>query len=175
MHPTSEDRFKEIAIPHFTNGMRVLEIGPDNIPSTYFRHLQTADVDVEWWFCELDGTGTAIYELAERRIPLLEPYKIDCPDKNFDAVFHGQVLEHVPKPWKFVVETARVLKVGGKMIMINPAQWPHHEPAPDCWRIFPDGIRALFDEAGLRCEFSEFFAYQDGTADTVSIGVKVAP
>jgi SAM-dependent methyltransferase len=175
MHPSSEDRFKEIAVPHFVSGMKVFELGPDNVPSTYFRHLQAAGIEVDWWFCELEGTGTAVYDLAEKRLLLEDPYKIECLDEVFDVVFHGQVLEHVPKPWRFVVETARVLKSGGKMIVINPADWHFHDPQPDCWRAYPEAVRALFEEAGLRCEYSEFFSYADGTADTVSVGVKVGP
>lgn len=175
MHPTSEERFKELAIPHFASGQRVLEIGPDNIPSTYYRHLQAAGVDVEWWFCEVDGTGTAVYELGERRIPLKSDYEINCQDEFFDVIFHGQVIEHVPKLWRFMVETARVLRTGGKMVVINPADWHHHDPQPDCWRAYPPAMRALFEDAGIRCDYSEFFSYEDETADTVSVGVKVGP
>ncbi len=173
MHPTSEDRFKEIAIPHFANGMRVLEIGPDNVPSTYYKHLVAAGIKVDWSYASLE-TNQNVPGDDPRRIPMRDEYRIGCPDEDFDIVFHGQVFEHSRKIWRFVVECARVLKTGGKMIAINPADWRHHEPAPDCWRIYPEGIRALFEEAGINCEYSEFFAYADVTADTVSVGVKVS-
>lgn len=171
MHPTSEDRFKEIAIPHFRSGQLVLEVGPDNIPSTYLRHLQQAGVEVSWHYVETEiGRDPSAHD--GRRVSLLSDYQIDSADETWDVIFHGQVLEHVRKPWRFLCETSRILKTGGKMIMIHPAQWSHHEPAPDCWRIYPEGVRALLDEAGISCEFCDFFVYPDGTADTVSVGVK---
>lgn len=173
MHPTSEDRFKEIAIPHFWQHARVLEIGPDNVPSTYYKHIEAAGLFVDWRFAGTE-TNQNVPD-HHSRIGMLDEYRLDCPDDHFDFVFHGQVLEHVRKPWRFVVETARVLKMGGKMIMIHPAQWHHHEPAPDCWRAYPDGVRALLEDAGVRCNYSEFFVYPDGTADTVSVGVKIGP
>ena len=40
------------------------------------------------------------------------------------------------------------------MITIAPVSWPYHEDPVDCWRIYPDGLRALYDEVGLRTELA---------------------
>ena len=106
-------------------------------------------------------------------VSFLTPYEIDCPDESFDVVMHGQVLEHVAKIWHWVRETARVLKIGGKMIVINPVSWGYYATPIDCWRIYPEGMRALFDDAGIRCDFSTFESLSDGVTDTISLGTKV--
>src|SRR5690606_29497337 len=33
--------------------------------------------------------------------------------------------------------------------IINPISWHYHEAPVDCWRIYPEGMRALCDDAGL--------------------------
>ncbi len=77
------------------------------------------------------------------------------PDNIFDVVLAGQVIEHVRKPWIWIKELARVAKKGGYVIIINPVSWPYHRAPIDCWRIYPDGMRALYEEAGLQVELSE--------------------
>jgi len=41
-------------------------------------------------------------------------------------------------------------------ITINPVSWPYHEAPVDCWRIFPLGMEALAEEAGLSVELCLF-------------------
>lgn len=38
---------------------------------------------------------------------------------------------------------------GGKIIVINPISWSHHDAPVDCWRIHAEGMRTLCTEAGL--------------------------
>jgi ubiquinone/menaquinone biosynthesis C-methylase UbiE len=68
----------------------------------------------------------------------------------------GQVLEHVPRAWVWLEELARVTKPGGHVITINPVSWPYHEAPVDCWRIFPEGMIALYEHANLDVELSEY-------------------
>jgi hypothetical protein len=35
------------------------------------------------------------------------------------------------------------------VITINPVSWHYHEAPVDCWRIYPEGMKALADDAGL--------------------------
>ena len=58
---------------------------------------------------------------------MLGPYRIqDTPD-DYDLIISGQCLEHVENPFRLVADPL------------------------DCWRIFPDGMRALIVSAGLIC------------------------
>lgn len=53
-------------------------------------------------------------------------------------------------------EAARICKKGGKVITIAPVSWTYHEQPVDCWRIYPEGMRALYEEAGLKVDLCLF-------------------
>jgi SAM-dependent methyltransferase len=145
MHTNSNRLFEKYAVSCFQPGMRVLEIGPDLFPSTYRKLLQLADITWD----TLD-----IYADPQLTYPKSDVYSFAIPDNTYDIVFSGNVIEHVAKVWRWVPELARITKPGGLVITINPTSWPYH-PAPiDCWRIYPDGMQALCDEAGLKVELS---------------------
>lgn len=97
----------------------------------------------------------------------LEPYAWPLPSGSFDIVLCGQVLEHSKHPWKVVNEIFRVMRPGGHCCIIAPWQWePHYFPV-DCFRILPDGMRSMMEDAGLRvleCRMSE--------NDTLGVGAK---
>jgi hypothetical protein len=51
---------------------------------------------------------------------------------------------------------ARIAAPGGHVITISPISWPYHEAPVDCWRIYPEGIKSLCEEASLTlltCEY----------------------
>jgi len=60
----------------------------------------------------------------------------------------------VAKIWRWMPELARVTKPGGLVITISPTSWPYHEAPIDCWRMYPEGMKALCDDAGLVVEKS---------------------
>ncbi|NIP82962.1 MAG: hypothetical protein GWM90_28535 [Gemmatimonadetes bacterium] len=68
----------------------------------------------------------------------------------------SSVLEHVPRIWVWIHELARICRPGGHVVIINPVSWHYHEAPVDCWRMYPAGARALFEEAGLELRLSEF-------------------
>lgn len=67
----------------------------------------------------------------------------------FDVVLANQVLEHVRAPWRWIKDVASLCKPGGLVWICSPNSWPFHEHPVDCWRVWPDGMGALFEEAGL--------------------------
>jgi hypothetical protein len=71
-------------------------------------------------------------------------------------VIAGQVIEHVRRVWVWMRELARICKAGGHVIVINPVSWPYHEAPIDCWRIYPEGMKALCDEAELEVVLSRW-------------------
>lgn len=81
-------------------------------------------------------------------------YKFPIPDDRYDIVLSANVIEHVRKIWVWMRELSRVCKCGGLVITINPVSWPYHEAPIDCWRAFPDGMRALYEDASLDVIFS---------------------
>ncbi|MEO8334776.1 MAG: methyltransferase domain-containing protein [bacterium] len=147
MHPNSVLYFEKYAQPLFTRGMKVLEIGPDEFPSTYERML--APVGPEWHTLDM-------HHAPELTFPNSGEYSFPVPDGTYDIVLSGQVIEHVRKPWRWIPELARVTRPGGLVITINPVSWIYHEAPIDCWRIYPEGMRALYEEAALEVELCEW-------------------
>ena len=76
-------------------------------------------------------------------------YHILAPDATFDIVYSLNCLEHVRQPWTWITELARLLRPGGTLIIVTPVSWQEHRSPYDCWRVFPDGARALFEMAGI--------------------------
>jgi SAM-dependent methyltransferase len=74
----------------------------------------------------------------------------------YDIVLSGQVSEHVPRIWLWMRELSRVCKAGGIVITSNPVSWPYHEAPRDCWRAFPDGMTALYEDSALEVLLSRW-------------------
>ena len=188
MHINSRLIFKKHAKGLFRDGLRVLEIGPDGFPSTY-RRIVGKD-SLTWETLDIYQSDKLDYVAANE-------YEFPIPDETFDIVLSGQVIEHVRKIWIWMKEVSRVCKRGGSVITINPVSWKYHEAPIDCWRIYPEGMKSLYDDAGLEtslsvCESLEpiavstwtFFraitksllrrrgSYHWPVVDTISIGVK---
>jgi SAM-dependent methyltransferase len=147
MHENSVLLFRKHALRYFAPGMRVLEVGPDGSPSTYQKLVSAPNPSAVWETLDINSSPFLTY-------PNSEPYKFPVPENRYDIVFSGQVIEHVPKIWRWMAELSRVAKVGGRVIIINPVSWPFHEFPFDCWRIYPEGMKALCEDSGLVVETS---------------------
>lgn len=77
-------------------------------------------------------------------IVLTAPYAWrEIRSASVDVLVSGQVLEHVEFFWITMLEVSRVLKPGGVACLIAPSGGPEHRYPVDCWRFYPDGMRAL--------------------------------
>lgn len=140
MHTNSKLLFEKYARSYFRPGMRVLEIGPDKFPSTY--QAIVGDDSLVWETLDLHQSPQLTFcASSEYRFPIL--------DNTYDIVLSGQVIEHVRRIWLWMQELVRVCKVGGFVITINPVSWPYHEAPVDCWRAFPEGMKALYEDSSL--------------------------
>jgi|ERR1035441_5418906 SAM-dependent methyltransferase len=146
MHLNSELLFKKYAVEHFKPRTNVLEIGP-NVPSHYQKIV--GDSSIEWHTLDLYESDYLTYRATSE-------YSFPIPDGAYDIVVSGQVMEHVRKPWIWIRELARVCRPDGLVITIVPVSWPYHEAPIDCWRAFPEGMKALYEDAKLTMEFSHF-------------------
>ncbi|MFP4333725.1 MAG: hypothetical protein ACLFQJ_10540, partial [Campylobacterales bacterium] len=45
---------------------------------------------------------------------------------------------------------------GGLVITVNPVSWVYHEAPIDCWRIYPEGMSALYEDANLEVLLSRW-------------------
>lgn len=141
MHLNSKLLFKKYAVEHFAGPKKVLEVGPDGFPSTY--QTMAGNPSLQW-----DTTDMAKFDWIT--YPGAAEYSLPIPDEQYDVVMSAQVIEHVRKPWVWMKELVRVCKVGGKVITINPVSWPYHEAPIDCWRAFPEGMKALYEDSNLK-------------------------
>lgn len=93
-------------------------------------------------------------------------------DGAFDVVVSTQVVEHVRHPWRWVKEVARICKPGGIVYLCTPNTIAFHEYPIDCWRVWPDGMRALIEEAGL-VELEVYETHEpDKIGDTTGVALK---
>jgi len=67
----------------------------------------------------------------------------------WDVIICGQVLEHMPLPWVDVPLIVDHLTPEGLACFIAPCVFPEHRYPLDCYRYYPDGMRALLEWSGL--------------------------
>jgi SAM-dependent methyltransferase len=70
--------------------------------------------------------------------------------RSFDVVVTGQAFEHIEFPWITMLQITRVLVEDGLLCMIVPSGGHEHRFPVDCWRYYPDGVRALARWADLK-------------------------
>ncbi|HET6254270.1 MAG TPA: class I SAM-dependent methyltransferase [Puia sp.] len=74
---------------------------------------------------------------------------IPFPDGSFDALFCGEVLEHVFDPELVLPEMRRVLKPDATALMTVPFCWNEHEVPFDYARYSTFGIKYLLEQHGF--------------------------
>lgn len=98
----------------------------------------------------------------------------NVPTNSFDVVISGQTLEHTRNPFRLVKEMVRIAKPGAWLCIIAPYQWQYHPFPIDCWRVFPDGMKAVLEENGLVVKKVYMTENEDPKrkGDTIGIGRK---
>jgi SAM-dependent methyltransferase len=148
MHLNCELLFKKHALNYFKDNDLVLEIGPDIIPSSL--QLMVNNPNINWQTLNL-AVGEDTSRALNSQLTILAEHEYSYPiaDDTYDVIISANVLEHVKKFWRWFDELKRIVKPGGYIITIAPISWPYHEAPVDCWRIYPEGIRALYEDTGL--------------------------
>lgn len=68
---------------------------------------------------------------------------------SFDVAVSTQVLEHIERPWDWIKDVAAIVKPGGLIYICTPHTMHYHAHPKDFWRVWPDGMKALLESAGL--------------------------
>lgn len=84
---------------------------------------------------------------------------------TYDVVISGQVMEHINHPWDWLKTLTHYFTE--YICIVAPNTSTEHSYPIDTYRYFPDGMRDLFDYAGIK--ELEIFAKRD---DTIGIGTK---
>jgi SAM-dependent methyltransferase len=135
--------FDQVKKEYGDKPINILDVGSAAINST--QTYRTLIMDPGWSYTGVDLVpGINVnYALNGRRSL---PYSCE----TFDVVISGQCLEHCPTPWVLVPKIAELLKEGGLMCIIAPHTFRHHtEGGDDCWRIWPAGMRGLFETSSV--------------------------
>lgn len=83
-------------------------------------------------------------------VVLRNPYRWrEIAPASADVIVSGQTFEHTEFFWETMMQIARALKPGGLCCILAPSSGPEHRYPVDCWRVYPDGFRAVARYAGL--------------------------
>ena len=124
-----------------TSGAYVLDAGcgESAYRSQFCNHryigVDTAVGDQNWDYSHID---------AQADLAVL-PFRV----ASFDAVLSIVVLEHTSNPEKVLCEVARVLKPGGRLLLIVPLQWEVHQAPHDYFRFTCFGLEHLLAKTGF--------------------------
>lgn len=136
---------------------KVLDVGSMGVNGTYKELFS---------FPGVEYTGLDISTGPNVDIVPKDPYHWkEIKDHSFDIIISGQALEHVEYPWLIADEIARILKPGARAYLIAPSRGPQHRYPVDCYRYYPDGLKALAKWAGLEVLDSGYYAQTTGFTD----------
>jgi SAM-dependent methyltransferase len=91
---------------------------------------------------DVDYVGVDIDEGRNVDVVMTRPYKIPLRSNSVDVIVSGQTFEHIPFFWASFMDLARILRPGGLIFITVPSRGHTHD-VYDCWRIYPDGLRAI--------------------------------
>jgi len=134
-------------------GRQVLNVGAGQ--GSFTRLLEARGYDV----LSSDVSPAAVAVLRSRvRGSVLQADMTDLPlpERSFDAVVAGEVLEHIQDDRRALSEAARILRPGGVLALSVPAH-PEWFGASDRWaghvrRYTQDGLTRAIEDAGLTLE-----------------------
>jgi ubiquinone/menaquinone biosynthesis C-methylase UbiE len=96
---------------------RILDVGCGNGWSTFLFRKEGHDAVG----ADLPA-GPREAQAVDRLLPYIaaDVQQLPFDDETFDAVAMHAVLEHVPKPERALAESVRVLRTGGRLIVVGP-------------------------------------------------------
>jgi SAM-dependent methyltransferase len=140
MHPEAMAAMRELLRRGPGPGGRCLDVGSLDVNGSYRALVER---ERGWSYTGLDvRAGPNVDVVSE------QPYRYPFEAGTFDVVMSGSTMEHVERPWEWVLELAWLLRPGGLLAIVTHWQFPVHRYPVDCWRILPDGMRVLFDLTG---------------------------
>lgn len=141
MHLSSLIEMKKFFNKYVSNEkIIIVDIGSYNVNGSYKRLIKSNNKYI----------GIDIEEGPNVDVVLNYQYKLPFEDNSIDIVISGQAFEHMEYPWLMICEIKRVLKPNSYACIIAPSNGMMHYKI-DCYRYFPDGMKALCKWSGLEC------------------------
>jgi SAM-dependent methyltransferase len=160
MHKSSYEEMSIFAAGLPDTTLKIADVGSYNVNGCY----KPLFSNPKWNYIGLDrATGPNVDRVLDD-----DSIWNNVADKEFDVLVTGQTLEHVKRPWLFMKEAARIIRPGGLICAIAPYQWGYHEHPIDCWRMYPEAMKAIMEDAGLQI----MSVHMNAIADTVGVAMK---
>lgn len=129
----------------------IVDVGSLDVNGSYrpiFDHPQ-------WRYIGLDVSAGKNVDIV-----LKDPYRFPLAFHSADVVISGQAFEHIEFFWITWLEMIRILRPGGLAILVLPQNMAEHRYPVDCWRFFPDAMRAFEKYGGLVLEKNYAYTYR---------------
>lgn len=121
--------------------LEILDLGSCDVNGSYKQFFDSS----EWRYIGADMAPGRNVDVV-----LSDPYDWkEIATSSVDVLVSGQTFEHIEFFWVTMLEIKRVLKPGGLCCIIAPSGGFEHRYPVDCWRFYPDGVKALARYAGL--------------------------
>lgn len=145
MHPSSFDKMAGFVQKYLQTRRKeslvILDLGSQDFNGSY----RSLFAQAPWRYVGVDMAAGANVDVV-----LKTPYRWrEIRAESADVIVSGQTFEHTEFFWLSMREMARALKVGGLLCVIAPSAGDEHRYPVDCWRVYPDGLRAAARYAGL--------------------------
>ncbi len=143
MHKNSMNIMNELLTNYLNKeeSLYIADIGSLDVNGTYKTLIPS-----QWTY-----TGYDIAKGNNVDIVMSSPFSIPAPDKSYDVVLCGQVIEHCCHPFRLMEDIYRITKDNGYVFVVAPSVCPVHRYPKDYWRIFPDGMKELLTQSGFAC------------------------
>lgn len=145
MHTTRLTRWPRFRRDYLTGredeALTILDLGSQDINGSY-RPLFS---EPQWRYLGVDMAAGKNVDIILR-----DPYEWrEIARDSADVIISGQTFEHTEFFWLTIQQIARALKPDGLCCILAPSSGPEHRYPVDCWRVYPDGFRAVARYAGL--------------------------
>lgn len=119
-------------------GCSILDVGSRNVlPETQLTYRYIFEDDFEYIGMDVEpGNNVDIIGFNNLK------------GRLFDVIISGQTLEHVNRPWDWLKNLVPYYKK--YICIIAPHTFKEHRFPIDTYRYLPDGMRDLFDYAGIK-------------------------
>ena len=137
MHQSSFDKMKKFRDIYLdpSKELKILDIGSSDVNGSYASLFKKP----RWTYHGADMIGGKNVDII-----LTNPYIWEnIGDSSYDIVISGQAYEHIEYFWVTTLQINRVLKTGGLCCIVAPSAGHEHRFPTDCWRYYPDGLRAI--------------------------------
>ncbi len=149
MHPSGHLTMREAVLEFVSSDKKltIVDFGSRTSPKREQERMMHRQLLTDHGY-DYDLVGVDIVDGPNVDVVMDKPYRLPMKSGSVDLVLSGQVFEHIPFFWASMLEIARVLRPGGLFLMTVPSRG-HVHTTVDCWRYYPDGIRAMAAFSGL--------------------------